>query len=152
MAYSKAKLKSNGDRASPCFKPVLTGIMSDKFLPTRALLYISVRHICKVYKELMYCFVVFPFSSSIWRMQNIWSVVDLLRRNPPWWSPVISSAYVVNIDSRMLGKILYVFGKSDTPLQLPQSLLSPFLKIDTCTMIDSFHSLFQIEIICLWIS
>ena len=23
MAYSKAKLKSNGDRASPCFKPFL---------------------------------------------------------------------------------------------------------------------------------
>jgi len=25
MAYSKAKLKSNGDRASPCFKPFLIG-------------------------------------------------------------------------------------------------------------------------------
>ena len=34
MAYSKAKLKSNGDRASPCFKPFLIGNMSDKFLPT----------------------------------------------------------------------------------------------------------------------
>ena len=33
MAYSKAKLKSNGDRASPCFKPFLIGNMSDKFLP-----------------------------------------------------------------------------------------------------------------------
>ena len=45
MAYSKAKLKSNGDRASPCFKPFLIGNMSDKFLPTRTLLYVSVRHI-----------------------------------------------------------------------------------------------------------
>ena len=37
MAYSKAKLKSNGDRASPCFKPLLIGNMSDKFLPTLTL-------------------------------------------------------------------------------------------------------------------
>ena len=45
MAYSKAKLKSNGDRASPCFKPFLIGNISDKFLPTRTLLYVSIRHI-----------------------------------------------------------------------------------------------------------
>ena len=38
MTYSKAKLKSNGDRASPCFKPFLIGNLSDKFLPTRPLL------------------------------------------------------------------------------------------------------------------
>jgi len=25
MAYSKAKLKSNGDKTSPCFKPILIG-------------------------------------------------------------------------------------------------------------------------------
>jgi len=31
MAYSKAKLKSNGDRASPCFKPFLIGNSSDKY-------------------------------------------------------------------------------------------------------------------------
>ena len=41
-------------------------------------------------------------------MQNIWSVVDLLRRNPHWWSPVTSSAYGINLESRMLDKILYV--------------------------------------------
>jgi hypothetical protein len=41
MAYFKAKLKSNGDRASPCFKPFLIGNISDKFLPTRTLLYVS---------------------------------------------------------------------------------------------------------------
>ena len=39
-------------------------------------------------------------------MQNIWSIVDLLRRYPHWWSPVISSAYGVKLDSRMLHKIL----------------------------------------------
>ena len=43
MACSKAKLKSSGDRASPCFKPFLIGNLSDTFLPTRTLLYVSVR-------------------------------------------------------------------------------------------------------------
>jgi len=38
----------------------------------------------------------------------------------------------------MLDKILYVVGKSDMPLWLLQSVLSPFLWIGT--MIDSFHS------------
>jgi hypothetical protein len=33
MAYSKAKLKSSGDKASPCFKPFWTGKLSDKCLP-----------------------------------------------------------------------------------------------------------------------
>jgi hypothetical protein len=30
MAYSKAKLKSSGDKASPCFRPFWTGKLSDK--------------------------------------------------------------------------------------------------------------------------
>jgi len=38
MASYKAQLKSNGDKASPCFNPFLIGNMSDKFLPTRFLL------------------------------------------------------------------------------------------------------------------
>jgi len=41
MVYSKAKLKSNGDNASPCFKPFLIENMSDKCWPTRTLLYAS---------------------------------------------------------------------------------------------------------------
>jgi len=41
MAYYKEKLKSNGNRASPCFKPFLVGNTSDDFLPTRTLLYVS---------------------------------------------------------------------------------------------------------------
>ena len=45
MAYSKAKMKSNSNKTSPCFKPFLIGNMSDKFLPTQTLLYVSVRHI-----------------------------------------------------------------------------------------------------------
>ena len=44
MAYSKAKLRSNGDRASPCSNPFLIGNMSEKFLPTRNQLNVSVRH------------------------------------------------------------------------------------------------------------
>ena len=33
-----------------------------------------------------------------------------------WWSPIISSAYGVNRERRMLDNILYVVGKSDMPL------------------------------------
>jgi hypothetical protein len=39
----KSRLKLGNE--SPCFKPFLTGNISDKFLPTRTLLYVSVRHI-----------------------------------------------------------------------------------------------------------
>ena len=46
-------------------------------------------------------------------MQNIGSVVDLFRRNPYRCSPIISSAYGVNLDSRMLDKILYVVDEID---------------------------------------
>jgi hypothetical protein len=30
MAYSKAKLKSSGDKASPCFRPFWIGKLSDR--------------------------------------------------------------------------------------------------------------------------
>jgi hypothetical protein len=33
MAYSKAKLKSSGDRASPYFRPFWIGKLSEKCLP-----------------------------------------------------------------------------------------------------------------------
>jgi len=32
MAYSKAKFKNNGDRASPCFKPFLKGNVRQMFV------------------------------------------------------------------------------------------------------------------------
>jgi hypothetical protein len=35
MEYSKEKLKSNGYRASPCFRSSWIGNLSDKSLPTR---------------------------------------------------------------------------------------------------------------------
>ena len=44
-ACSKPKLNSNGDIASPSFKPSLIGTMSVKFLPNRTPLCVSVRHI-----------------------------------------------------------------------------------------------------------
>jgi hypothetical protein len=47
------------------------------------------------------------FFSSIWRMQKIWSVVDLLSQNPHWWSPIISSMYGLNLERRIFDKILY---------------------------------------------
>jgi len=64
---------------------------------------------------LLHCIPIF-FFLSIWQMQNIWSIADLLCRNPHWWSPIISCAYGVNLDMRMLHKILYILDTSDKPL------------------------------------
>jgi len=41
MAHSKTKWKSNGDKASPCFKQFLIDNMSDKCLPTHTLGFIQ---------------------------------------------------------------------------------------------------------------
>ena len=41
--------------------------------------------------------------------------------------PIISSAYGVSLDSRVLDKILYAVGKSDMPLLLLKSVLAPLL-------------------------
>jgi hypothetical protein len=38
MVYSKEKLKNNGDKTPPSFKPFLIGTTSDKYLPTRTML------------------------------------------------------------------------------------------------------------------
>jgi hypothetical protein len=40
MAYSKAKLKSSGDKASPCFRPFWIGKLSDRCLNLLKLLYL----------------------------------------------------------------------------------------------------------------
>jgi hypothetical protein len=45
MAYSKVKLKSSGDRASPYFMPFRVRKLSDKCLPIWTLLYVSFKHI-----------------------------------------------------------------------------------------------------------
>jgi hypothetical protein len=94
------------------------------------------------------------FFSSMWWMQKIWSVVDVLCQNPHWWSPIISSVLGLNLERKILNNILYEVDNSDIT-QLLQSLLSPFLWIDT--IIGFFHwsgnsSLFQIKLISLWIA
>ena len=110
MAYSKAKLNNNGDRASPYFKPYLIGNISDKFLPTRTLLYVSVRHIFInlisflgipnsmriLYKTSLLTeslavlmsiktdalpHCILFFPPQVFDECRIWSVVELLRRN-----------------------------------------------------------------------
>ena len=43
------------------------------------------------------------FFSSIWRLQNIWLVVNLLCKNLHWWSPVIYCGYGAKLDSKMFG-------------------------------------------------
>jgi hypothetical protein len=40
---------------------------------------------------------------------------DLLCQNPHWWSPIISSMYGLNLDKRILDKILYEVDSSDIP-------------------------------------
>jgi len=36
----------------------------------------------------MHCLIVIPPPSSIWKFQNIWSLIDAFRRNPHCWSPI----------------------------------------------------------------
>jgi hypothetical protein len=45
MTYSKANLKSSGDKASPCLRPFLIGKLSENCLPIQTLLYVSFEHI-----------------------------------------------------------------------------------------------------------
>jgi hypothetical protein len=66
----------------------------------------------------------------------------------------MSSTYVVNLETRILDKMLYVVN-SDIPLQLLQSILSSTLEIGT--VMGSLYScgspfIFQIELKSLWIS
>jgi hypothetical protein len=84
--------------------------------------------------------------SSVWRMQNILLVFDLLHQNP-------------NFDRRgemsIKDKIFYLVGNSDIPLQLLKSVLSPFSQTGTI-MVNYFQcwsnfSLFNIYLTSLWI-
>jgi len=77
--------------------------------------------------------------SSIWPMQNIWTVVDPLCQNPHQWSPIIPSACGVNLYSRMADTVLYVVGKSNMPLQLLLSSQCP-VKIYTIKYIALYVS------------
>jgi hypothetical protein len=143
MTYSKAKLKTNDDKASPCFKPFLIATYQTnvclpgpcyKFHLDIFWLALPIQRDAKLNKKIVQdlppdwiiCFLCLQitdaqphcipiFFSSLWWMQNIWSVVNLLCRNPHWWSPVISSAYGVNLDRRMFDRIFCVVDKGDMP-------------------------------------
>ena len=48
------------------------------------------------------------WENSAAKMQNTSSVVALLHQNPHWLSPVISPAYGVDLETRILNNIFYV--------------------------------------------
>ena len=178
MAYSRAKLKSNGYKASPSFKAFLIRNLSDKCLSTRTLLQVTFRQNCICLDSFMekpdsmrilykiescaflksmnsWCTSSFysHFFSSIWLRQNIRSVVDMLRRNPCWWFPLVSSTYGVNLDCRMLKKCCVYLTKLACLVSATISLIT--LLINTYKD-HSFHSagnssLVQIEFTNLWI-
>jgi len=111
MAYSKANLKSNGNKESPCFRPYWIGNASDTFLSTWSLLQVLFKYIStgltsfigipnstgtlyntSLFTELQAfsksinnCYTI-PLHSylffSIWQMQNMWSLRDLLQQDP----------------------------------------------------------------------
>jgi hypothetical protein len=45
MAYFKEKLRRTGDKTPNCFGPFYIGKVSDKCLPTRTFLYISLKQV-----------------------------------------------------------------------------------------------------------
>jgi len=45
MAYYEAKLKSKGNKTSPCFRPLRAANASDKYLFTRTMVQVSFKHI-----------------------------------------------------------------------------------------------------------
>jgi hypothetical protein len=76
------------------------------------------------------------FLSSIWRMQKLWSLVDLLCRKPYWWYPITSYIYGLNLERRILNTILYEVDNWYLMI-ITMSVFLPFLWIGT--IIDSFH-------------
>jgi hypothetical protein len=77
------------------------------------------------------------FLSSIWRLQKIWSVVYLLRRNPHWWSLIVYFMNRINIKRNIFAKILREVDSSDIQRYLIQSVLLPYLWTGKIT--NSFH-------------
>jgi hypothetical protein len=57
------------------------------------------------YKSIMFC--------NIRRNEKMWSVVDLLRRNPRRWLPIILYINGRNDAKRISNKILYEFDKRE---------------------------------------
>jgi hypothetical protein len=69
----------------------------------------------QVFFKYMNSWCTIPFSSHLFSnisRNHIWSVVDLVRRHPHWWYPIIPSVYGVKLNRRMLDRILYAADKS----------------------------------------
>jgi hypothetical protein len=131
LVYSRAKLKSSGDKASPCFRPFWEHI---RLMLTYT--YFEIGFISCIFNW-EYCTVVPSelnhrlswslriadilsnctpiFFSSIQQIQKIWSVVDLLCQNPHCWSPIISPTYGLDTERKILDKILIEVDNSDIP-------------------------------------
>jgi hypothetical protein len=81
MAYSKAKLKSNGDKAS-YFIPFLIGKLSEKCLPVWTLLQVSFRHV----------FVSLTIFTGIPYTMRILHNISLVKRGrKPAWLLLVSN-------------------------------------------------------------
>jgi hypothetical protein len=78
-------------------------------------------------------------------MKNIWLAVDLLLRNPHWWSPFISSTYGASLESRIFDRILYVVDKSDMPLQLLLCLIILLINMDNYRPLPPFRQFLPIR-------
>jgi hypothetical protein len=92
LEYSKAALKTSGNRAAPCFRPFWIGKLSDKCLPIRTLLYVSFKHILINLTSFMgtktlweYC-TILPSSLNHRISCSLW-IADVLSRCPPIFSP-----------------------------------------------------------------
>jgi hypothetical protein len=96
------------------------------------------------------------FFSGRWRMQKIWSVVDVLWWNQHWWSSIISSMYELNLGRRIFDNILYEV--KWYPMIITIIIIFSFITLFVNWYNNSsFHwsgtsSLFHIELKSLWIS
>jgi hypothetical protein len=64
----------------------------------------------------IYLFKTFYIYSTDGPPRKIWiPLLFAICQNPHWWSSIILSMYAVNLDRRMLDKILYVTDNSDIP-------------------------------------
>jgi hypothetical protein len=125
MVYSKAKLKSSGDRVSPCFKPLLIGNMSDRFLRTWTLLYVSVRH---VFISLT-CFMRIPDSIRILG-------IKLIRKKKIYFNG--QHSYVDNVLLNCFDfASLTFYMVSDTSVELGSGMVSIFMEIFFVILIET---------------
>jgi hypothetical protein len=101
----------------------------------------------------MYTLIVLPFFLQYLTNAKFWPILDLLRRNPHRWSPIILCIYGLNLQRTTLDGILYEDKRSDIPRYLLQIFLLPFLQIGTvidCVQCWDNSCLFQGEWTSLW--